>query len=363
MKKFFIFIAIEIILALTCSLTASAALTEIRKEFPTQKAALSATAILTAPGEDASYLVCVYLSQPGSSNRLSAIVRWTDENSQAQSFTFSAASGVIANCDPIRNLASTAPTVETSGAYVGKYDLFVVGFGFWTTGSQGQGGITEPFANWHLTSGPTPLLAPIGAVTYLIAADCAGGAAGTLTWTDEVGSQTITVGPTLSAALIPVHVAADKSLVFAQGSCYVSAIDMETPHAGSGPLVDYELNLLDYTDVSWINKKPVVPGVEKATTYIFAGNIAEAPNSEGVTLEMFGDSLFLQILYAGENGEPGNNAGTADTFPIGIVGAGYRSGSVDNPFTFNITTAINDNSSLGWGASPKYSAEVEVIQF
>lgn len=359
MKKLFILL----ILSLTCSLTANAALTEIRKEFPKQSATLAATAILSAPAGNASYLVCVYLSQPGSLNSLSSILRWKDENSQSQSFTFSATSGVISNCDPIRNLAASAPTIETSGTYPGTYDLFVVGFGFWTTGSQGQGGITEPFANWHLGGGPITLLAPLGAVTYLIAADCGSGAASTLNWTDEIGSQAVTISPSLDGALIPVHLAAHKNLVFASGSCYLSAVDMETPKAGSGQLIDYELNLLNYTDVKWPKYVPVVSGVDKNTTYVFAGNIAQAPNSARHVLEMFGDKLFLEILYADENGAPGNNAGTSAAFPAGIVGAGYRNGTPDNPFTFNITTAINDVSSLGWGASPKYSAEVDVIQF
>lgn len=359
MKKSFITIAF----ALFCPLIAQAALTEIRKDFPKQTASITATAILTAPSGNASYLVCVYLSQPGSSNSLSAILRWTDENSLSQSFTFSSAAGVISNCDPIRNLGGTAPTIETSGTYHATYDLFVVGFGFWTTGSQGQGGINVPFANWHLTAGPTPLLSPTGAATYLIAADCSGGAPTVLNWTDEVGSQTTTLSPSISGAFIPVHVAAAESLVFASGSCHLSAADMETPKVGSGPLIDYELNLLNYTDVKWPKYVPVVPAVDKATTFVFAGNIAQVPNSSGDVLEMRGDSLFLEILYAGTGGVPGNNDGTYATFPIGIVGAGYRNGSIDNPFTFNVTTALNGDAFLGWGASPKYSAEVNVIQF
>ena len=352
--------SLTLLFALLSSIYANAAITEVRKEFPNQTAALSATAILSAPGSTASYLVCVYLSQPGSSNSLSAILRWTDENSQPQSFTFSGAQGVISNCDPIRNLAHTAPTVETSGAHSKRYDLFVVGFGFWTTGSQGRGGITEPFANWHVTSGPITLLSELGAVTYLIAADCADGTTGTLNWTDEIGSQAVTISPSLSGALIPVHVAAAKSLVFTSGSCYLSAVDMGTPKAGSGPLTDYEVNLLNYTNVTWPNSKPVVTA-GPTTMYVFAGNIAQAPNSGGHVLEMFGDDLFLEILYANTGGAPGNNDGTYATFPIGIVGAGYRRG---NPFfTFNVTTAINGSAFLGWGATPNYSAEVDVIQF
>ena len=239
------YFAIALLLALAYSLNANAAISEIRKDFPRQTATLPATAILSAPGGDASYLMCVYLSQPGSTNSLSAIVRWIDENSRPQSFSFSAASGVISNCDPIRNRVLTAPTVETSGAYPGTYDLFVVGFGFWTKGSQGQGGITEPFANWHLTSGPTTILSPpLGGVTYLIAADCSDGAGGALNWTDEVGSQAVAIDPSISGA-------AAESLVFASGSCYLSAVDMETPKAGAGPLTDYELNLLNYTSATW----------------------------------------------------------------------------------------------------------------
>jgi hypothetical protein len=359
-NKLAIIHAITALLALTCSPKANAAISEVRKDFPRQTAALPATALLSAPSGNASYLMCVYLSQPGTNNNLSAILRWTDENSQSQSFTFSAASGVISNCDPIRNLAGTAPTVETSGVFHAKYDLFVVGFGFWTTGSQGQGGITEPFANWHLSGGPATLLSPIGASTYLIAADCANdGAPGTLNWTDEVGSQTVTISPSLNGALIPVHLAAGKSLVFASGSCYLSAASMGTPKAGSGPLTDYELNLLNYTDVKWPGTVPVISD-GPATTYAFAGNIAQVPNSSGAVLELYGDDLFLQILYADDHGAPGNSAGTDPTSPIGIVGAGYRGG---NPFTFNITTALNGGTAHRWGASPKYSAEVDVIQF
>lgn len=101
----------------------------------------------------------------------------------------------------------------------------------------------------------------------------------------------------------------------------------------------------------------------RTTSYAFAGNIAQVPNSAGLVLEMFGDHLFLEILYADTDGAPDDNDGTYATFPIGILGAGYRSGTPDNPFTFSITTAINDSYTLGWGASPKYSGEVEVIQF
>ncbi len=153
-------------------------------------------------------------------------------------------------------------------------------------------------------------------MTYLLAADCSDRVAGTLNWTNEVGAQVITVSPSLSGALIPVHVAADDSLVFASGSCYLSSVDMETPKS----FTDYEVNLLNYTDVKWPNFVPVVT-----------------------------------------DGAPGNNDGPYATSPIGILGAGYRSGTPDNPFTFSITTAVNDSYTLGWGASPKYSSEIDAV--
>ncbi|HEY6302910.1 MAG TPA: hypothetical protein VIX14_07565 [Terriglobales bacterium] len=120
---------------------------------------------------------------------MSATVPWTDENSQSQSFTFVRASGVVSNCDPMRNLAHTTPTVETSGTFHGTYDLFVVGFGFWTTDRQGQGGFTVPLANWHLASGPTTLLSPIGGGTHLLAADGSDGRPVLLTGTTKLAHR------------------------------------------------------------------------------------------------------------------------------------------------------------------------------
>jgi len=69
-KYFILALLLVVGLALTCSLNANAAISEIRKHFPKQTAKLPATAILSAPTGNASYLVCVYLSQPGSPNSL-----------------------------------------------------------------------------------------------------------------------------------------------------------------------------------------------------------------------------------------------------------------------------------------------------
>ena len=149
--------------------TAHAAITEIRKDFLNQTSLLAATQFISAPGSTGSYLVCVYLDQPGLSNSMSAVLRWTDENSLPQSFTFSAPAGAVNRCNPIRNLAGTAPTIETDGTFPGTYELFVTGFGFWTTGTQGQGGISEPIARHFLKHFDGTLLTPAATGDYLVA--------------------------------------------------------------------------------------------------------------------------------------------------------------------------------------------------
>jgi len=295
---------------------------------------------------------------------LSAVLRWTDENSLPQSFTFSAPSGPVNFCNPIRNLAGTAPTIETDGAYPGTYELFVTGFGFWPNGTQGQGGITEPIHREFVSQFNGVLLTPAATGDYLVAISLPNGGAWTLGWTDFVGPQSAIGTASLNGYVFPIHALAGTEITFSGGGinepAYIDAVHFGTPSAGSGPLSDYELNLLKYTNVKW----PYYVNVVTSTTsgmYLFAGNIARVPASGGAAeLEFFGDALFLQILDCGPSGAPGTNG--AFPPPVGIVGAGYRSGSEANPFTFNVTTAVNENGTH-WGPSGTYSAEVDVLKF
>jgi hypothetical protein len=356
---------IALTLLILFSLNASAAITEIRKDFPNQTSLLPATDIISAPGATANYLVCVYLDQPGSTNSVSAILRWTDENNLAQSFTFSAPEGPVHFCNPIRNHGGTAPTIETNGAYSGSYELYVTGFGFWTTGSQGQGGITEPIHREFLNGYNGVLLTPAATGDYLIAISLGEGGVWTLNWTDFTGPQSTTITATPSGAL-PIHVLGGTEITLNGGApnepVWVDAVHFGTPAAGAGPLTDYELNLLNYTNVKW----PYFVNVLTSTTpgmYLFAGNMARVPGKGGpAELAFWGDNLPLQILDVEPDGAPGQNGFFPP--PLGIVGAGYRNGSEGNPFVFNITTAINrGNGQLGWGSVPPYSAEVDVLKF
>lgn len=358
MKQSFTALALLIL----SSLTAYAAITEIRKDFPNQTSLLAATEFIAAPAATANYLVCIYLDQPGAENNMSAVLRWTDENSQPQTFTFSALAGPINFCNPIRNHAGTAPTIETDGAYPGTYELFVTGFGFWTTGAQGQGGITEPIARHFLKGFSGTLLTPAATGDYLMAISASG--AWTLGWTDSEGSQSATGGPSNNGYAFPIHVLAGTEITFAGGATnspvFVYAAHFGTPATGAGPLTDYETNLLNYTNVKW----PYYVNVLSSSSpgmYLFAGNIARVPGKGGpAELAFWGDNLFLQILDVEPEGAPGRNGYFPP--PVGIVGAGYRNGSAGEPFVFNVTTAIN-RGVLGWGSVPPYSAEIDVIRF
>src|SRR5271156_3403950 len=178
------------LLTLTTLLTTAthASLSEIKEDFLNQTTLLSATQLLTPGASSGSYWLCVYVSQPhaastnGSYVPMSAVLRWTDENGKSQSQ--SAGSPIDDSfkfCYTlIRNRALTAPSIETDGAVSGPYNLFVIGLGFWSTGSQKQGGLTEPLSQAIVSqsAGTTiPLLQVNATGTYLFNATCCQGSA------------------------------------------------------------------------------------------------------------------------------------------------------------------------------------------
>src|SRR5450755_827615 len=92
--------------------SALASVTEIRKNFFNRTKNLPATAIMSAPKGDASYLIGVYESTTSCS--IVPTLRWTDENGIAQSLPGAVVSGggscygsLVAD---IRVLANTKPT-------------------------------------------------------------------------------------------------------------------------------------------------------------------------------------------------------------------------------------------------------------
>jgi hypothetical protein len=358
--------------------TAHAALTEIRKDFPHQTKLLAPTAIMKAPSADGSYMVAVYLDQP-LGGTVVASLSWTDESGDLQQETVSSQASYA-----IRVKANTAPVVATTGTVNGSYNLYVIGFGFWTSGSQGQGGITEPisatFANESSDVSATTLLAPTSDGTYFIGLYTVhpnGGAYGgtvTLRWTDEQGPQSMTTAICFngspcgvggnsgiyqpSSLAFPVHVVANSQITIEATSpqtpysFQVAGIRFGTPSTGSGPLTDYEGNLLNWTNATWPNYKTLVACSAKQGLYLISANIAGPdPNAHAIGT-WIGVSDIISAISVGTNwpGIPHQVVVAAypvcDTQGRGLIFYGTYNGR--NPI---------------WGASPTYSLEVDAAAF
>jgi hypothetical protein len=119
-------LSVLLIALLTLLTAARASLTQIRKDFLHQTATFPATSVMTAPTADGSYLISVYLDQPGGGT-VAATVTWTDENGKLLHYQAFGGSAIFA----VRLQAGTTLTVATAGAVNGSYNLFVDGVGFW----------------------------------------------------------------------------------------------------------------------------------------------------------------------------------------------------------------------------------------
>ena len=84
-------LAVAVLLALTCSLYANASVTESRKNFFSQTTDISATAIISAPSGDGSYLISAYESTPNCAEI--PTLQWIDENGVQQSQNGTSGSG------------------------------------------------------------------------------------------------------------------------------------------------------------------------------------------------------------------------------------------------------------------------------
>lgn len=333
------------VLALLLPCAANASLTEVRKDFVNETSLLPATPIISAPAVNASYLICVTAGAVQATVP-AAILRWTDENGEFRSFTYPAVNGVPNGCNVIRNLAGTAASIETNGTYSGLYDLFAFGFGFWTGGTQAQGGLKEAL-NYAVTGANGGHKFSFPGYPWLFAVIAGGNCKWQLSggWSGTVAGA----GPGISTA----YGGGNGAFTTLTAGCgyILLAVQFGTPAAGAGPLTDYEYDLLNWTDATYPSYKTVLTAGSTGANLVMAGNIAEQPNSGGVA---------EQFYAYGYNGGPApcaalsaNDSGA----PAACVSA--ISMPANGPLYFRTVNGAGQ----AWGASPTYSLEVNAIQF
>lgn len=144
------------LLLLLAALPAHAGLTRVAKDFVNQTAVFSATQVMTSPSSDGSYLMSLFINQPPKSKgAVLATLRWTDEQgAQFRNLSLQDNNLPQSAVFPIRVLAHTAVTVETSGTIGTSYDLFVRGVGFWVPGT-GAGSLADYHKNLLLWTNAT----------------------------------------------------------------------------------------------------------------------------------------------------------------------------------------------------------------
>ncbi len=353
----------------------SASVTEIRQDFFNQRANLSATAIMSAPTGDASYLISVYEST--TSCAIVPTLRWIDENGVARSqqgIIGPASLGVdggleVGNCylsllAKVRVHAKTTPTVETDGDnnYRFVYSLYVSGLGFWPSGVQGQGGLSK--VTGALPVGIVPSFAayykaPVSTSALLVAYST--GSAGLdvpyLSWADENGYNSLQV-PIGTPAVVPLRIAGGTKVwihTYKGDTTWYALIVFGEPATGpttGPPFGDYEANLLDWTSATYPNWQTLFTAGSAGANILLLSDVTQPANNGTV-------SEGLQIYWAKE--ATGSCASALMADPSGIPATCVSPVFVgsNSPLQFRTYNATG----FEWGPSPPYSAEVDVLQF
>jgi hypothetical protein len=348
-------------LFLTVCGCASASVTEIRRNFFHRTTNLPATAIMSAPKGDASYLISVYEST--KSCAVVPVLRWTDENGVARSQQGSIGPGGSCYLSLVVNLrvhAKTKPTVETGGDDNGSdYSLYVSGLGFWPSGAQGQGGLSEVTGLL-----PTedliyalPAYGPVGSTNALLIAYSTGYAGKDVpyvTWTDEYNTHSLEV-PVGTSAVVPARVAGSTQLwihTFPGDTTWYALVVFGAPAKGSGPFGDYEANLLDWTSATYPNWQTLFTAGSAGSNVLLLSDVTEPANDgtvgEGLQAYWTNQTTVpcAAALVAGPSGTPASCIS-----PVFVGG--------NSPMQFRTYNTTGNP----WGPSPTYSAEVDVLQF
>jgi hypothetical protein len=361
MKRFGPFLA-AFLLAVCGS--GNASITEIRKDFFNRTTNLPATAIMSAPSGDASYLISVYESTTSKNCAIVPVLRWTDENGAGQSQAGAVGPGT-ANCylsivANIRVLAKTKPTIETSGDNnASAYSLYVSGLGFWPSGAQRQGGLSEVTGSL-----PNPdliyalsIYEPADSTSGLLVAYSTGYAGEDvpyLNWTDQNGNNSLQV-PVGVSAIVPVRIAGGTNLwihTYPGDVTWYALIVFGPPAKGAGPFKDYEANLLDWTAATYPTWQILFTAGASGSNVLLLSDLTQPANA-GAVAEGF------QVDWKNRTTIPcaANLTASPSGVPADCVSPIFVGSNSPLQFrTYNLT-------GTPWGLSPTYSAEVDVLEF
>lgn len=355
-------------LFLTLSLMAlcgnmSASITEIRKDFFNRTTNLPATAIMSAPTGDASYLISVYEATTMKNCAIVPVLRWIDENGAGQSQAGTVGPGT-ANCyfslvADIRVLAKTKPTIETSGdTGASVYSLYVSGLGFWPSGAQRQGGLSEVTGSL-----PNPdliyalsIYEPDSTSGLLVAYSTgyAGEDVPYLSWTDQNGNNSLQV-PVGVSAVVPVRIAGGTKVwihSYPGDTTWYALIIFGAPAKGAGPFNDYEANLLNWTAATYPTWQTVFTAGAAGSNVLLLSDLTQPATAGAVAEGLQFDWTNRTTIPCAANLAANPSGVPASCFSPIFVG----SNSPLQVRTYNLTGSP-------WGLSPTYSAEVDVLQF
>jgi len=321
---------------LLCASFSYAGITEIKTDFVNQVGPFGPAAVFTVgPAANGNYVLCVGFDSPEPP--VAATLQWTDENGNQQQWSPSASQP----CTALRVLAGATVYVSTNGS-AGNYSMGVYGFGLWPNQPQKQAGLTE-VPQGRIAAGDYIFLVTEGTADNM----CMGTASLAIP-----GYGTIEISYPWSM-IVPARASAG-ALTFTPptGSTHCNGVTFNalrfgTPGTGPGPLKDWELNLINWTDATYPYWKDM--NVTVANPGILASNIAEVPNSGSgdMVLQVYWGSqtavLCAAALGAGPSGAP---AACASPFYLG--GQQVRTLNGNPPF---------------YGESPRYSVEIAVIEF
>jgi hypothetical protein len=252
-------------------------------------------------------------------------------------------------------MQKTKPTIETGGddgAFT--YSLYVSGLGFWPTGAQRQRGLSN-------VTGLLPVklvyALPVVSTSALLIAystSYVGKDVPYVSWTDEYDNNSLQV-PVGAPAVVPVRIAGGTKVwmhTYPGDTTWYALIVFGAPAKGSGPFVDYEANLLDWSNATYPSWQALFTAGSAGANVLLLSDVTR-PANDGTVGEG------LQVYWINQAAVPCAAALTAGP-------SGVPSSSVPPVFVgSNSPLEFRRYNSLGnpWGPSPIYSAEVDVLQF